>query len=73
MGYISVYTDIPNYIYLSGNWNRLILSVKGFLRHMFNVFEILFLPFPVLQETFINSEHCDTFCSSHHKEQFLRS
>lgn len=55
MDYISVYTDILHYIYLSGNWTKLILSVKGLLRHMFNLFEILFLLFPVLQ-TFINLE-----------------
>lgn len=73
VGCISVYTDILNYIYLSGNWKKLILSVKEFLRHMLNVFEILILLFLVLEQTFINAEHCDTFCSSHHKEQFLYS
>lgn len=73
MDYISVYTDILHYIYLSGSWIKLILSVKGLLRHMFNLFEILFLLFPVLQETFINLEQCDTFFSSHLIEQFLSS
>lgn len=73
MDYISVYTDILHYIYLSGNWNKLTLSVKGLLRQMFNLFEILFLLFPVLEGIFINIEQRDTFCSSHHIEQFLRS
>lgn len=73
MDYISVYTDILHCIYLSGNWNKLTLSVKGLLRHMFNLFQILFLLFPVLQGFFINIKQCDTFCSSHHIEQFLRT
>lgn len=36
------------------------LYVKGLPRYMFNLFEILFLLFPLLQETFNNLEHCNT-------------